>query len=75
MAEDLESFRKQAGDLLNDIDEDQWAHDFWLTRNGHGAGFWGRGHPQGIGERLTELCKTFGEQYLIIGDDEMLHAQ
>lgn len=24
----------------------QFAHDFWLTRNGHGAGFWDRDYSQ-----------------------------
>lgn len=39
-------------------------HDFWLTRNGHGAGFWDRwssGTPQGlIGAKLTESAKSYG---------------
>ena len=37
----------------------QVGHDFWLTREGHGAGFWDRGNgPQG--DRLTELAKAYG---------------
>lgn len=34
-------------------------HDFWLTRNGHGAGFWDRGMGQ-LGEDLTAACKPYG---------------
>ena len=30
----------------------QIGHDFWLTRNGHGAGFWDRGLGP-VGDRLT----------------------
>ena len=30
-------------------------HDLWLTRNGHGAGFWDRGLGA-LGEKLSELC-------------------
>lgn len=46
------------------IDEDsQSGHDFWLTRNGHGAGFWDRGLGE-LGDKLTEASKTFGEVYL-----------
>jgi len=41
----------------------QVAHDFHLTRNGHGAGFWDRGAGD-VGERLTEAAKTFGEAEL-----------
>lgn len=37
-----------------------WAgHDFWLTRNGHGAGFWDRGLGA-LGDRLTAAAKTYG---------------
>ena len=35
--------------LLQDIPLAQIGHDLWLTRNGHGAGFWDRGlGAQGI---------------------------
>ncbi len=38
-------------------------HDFWLTRQGHGAGFWDRPEVYGKSqaERLTQLAETFGE--------------
>ena len=37
----------------------QVGHDFWLTREGHGAGFWDRGNgPQG--DRLAELATAYG---------------
>lgn len=54
-------------DLLDDIDYSQAGHDFWLTRCGHGAGFWGRGNGA-IGDRLTELCEQFGNIDLYITD-------
>lgn len=34
-------------------------HDFYLTRNGHGAGFWDRGYGE-RGKRLSIAAKTFG---------------
>mgnify|MGYP001580903696 CR=1 FL=1 len=34
-------------------------HDFWLTRNGHGAGFWDRG-LENIGYDLTKASKAYG---------------
>jgi hypothetical protein len=34
-------------------------HDFWLTRNGHGAGFWDRGLGK-IGDELTTAAKLAG---------------
>ena len=36
--------------------------DFWLTRNGHGAGFWDRGLGS-LGDRITVLVKPYGEQW------------
>ena len=35
-------------------------HDFYLTRNGHGAGYWDRGLGA-VGDRLTRACKPWGE--------------
>jgi hypothetical protein len=55
---DVHSFVQKAGSLLDDIDEEQIGHDFWLTRNGHGAGFWDRGLGV-VGDKLTEICKEF----------------
>lgn len=37
----------------------QAGHDFLLTQNGHGAGFFDRGHHE-VGERLTEAAHAFG---------------
>lgn len=34
-------------------------HDFWLTRSGHGAGYWDRGLGE-LGDRLTEAAKAMG---------------
>lgn len=36
-------------------------HDFWLTRNGHGAGFWDGDWPKEAGEKLSEAARAFGE--------------
>ena len=41
--EDCQDFRQLASAFLEGIDDAQAGHDFWLTRNGHGAGFWDRG--------------------------------
>jgi len=51
---------------------DKLAHDFWLTRNGHGSGFWDGDWPD-QGAKLTELSKRFGECDIYEGDDGKLH--
>lgn len=57
---------------LAEIDAPTAGHDFWLTRNHHGAGFWDRGLGD-IGDRLSESAHSFGEVYIYIGDDDELH--
>ncbi len=48
------------GTCSDDEAESYAGHDFWLTRSGHGAGFWDRGLTGGLGERLTEASKAYG---------------
>jgi len=55
----------------------QIGHDFWLTRNGHGAGFWDRfttGVAETFGHYLTVQAKAFGESYLYVGDDGQVYV-
>lgn len=57
-------------------DFDAWGHaghDFWLTRNHHGAGFWDGDWPE-HGDVLTERANRFGEVDLLVGDDGQIHA-
>lgn len=35
-------------------------HDFYLTRNRHGAGFWDRGLGD-VGQRLTDAAHVYGD--------------
>ena len=58
---------------LSQFDSDQIGHDFWLTRNGHGAGFWDGDYPIPIGDQLTEISKTFGSTDPYVGDDGLIH--
>ncbi|EKU98014.1 hypothetical protein Lepto7375DRAFT_7273 [Leptolyngbya sp. PCC 7375] len=53
--------------------EKMLGHDFWLTRNGHGSGFWDRGLGQ-LGNDLTDATKTFGTMDLYVGDDNKIYA-
>jgi hypothetical protein len=66
---DCEKFLEKADLILPNESDSALAHDFWLTRNGHGAGFWDGDYSKEIGEKLTALSKEFGECYLYVGDD------
>lgn len=70
---DWDNFVTQAGGLLDNLDLETVAHDFWLTRNGHGAGFWDGDYDKSIGEKLTKLSEQFGEINLYVGDDGKLY--
>jgi hypothetical protein len=48
-------------------------HDFWLTRNGHGSGFWDRGLGE-LGNRLTAVSKVYGSVNLYLGDDGLVYV-
>jgi hypothetical protein len=50
-----------------------FGHDFWLTRNGHGAGFWDRGLGA-LGDRLTDASKPYGEVNLWVDADGSVRA-
>jgi hypothetical protein len=82
MTADCKRFQEEnAEDLLDanynhatHSDDEMGGHDFWLTRNGHGAGFWD-GELGDIGDRLTEASKAFGEVCLTVCDDgEIYHG-
>lgn len=90
MVEDCRKFQSENAELLAqaykmqhstrngkiDYTAAQAGHDFWLTRCGHGAGFWDRGLGD-IGAALTTKCgwrKQFDEIDLYIGDDDKIHS-
>ena len=65
--QDCERFIAGNYDTLKALIEDgscpDWAshgHDFHLTRDHHGAGFWDRGYGE-AGDLLTELAEEYGE--------------
>ena len=72
MKEDCDEFQETNKELLEDLDPSQSGDDFWLTRNGHGAGFWDRGLGK-IGEKLSEMCKLEGSIDLYVGDDKKIY--
>ncbi|UTC28485.1 hypothetical protein GURKE_04830 [Brevundimonas phage vB_BpoS-Gurke] len=65
------------GKVVCGPDFDEWGragHDFWLTRNGHGAGFWDGDWPEPQAERLSQAAREFGDYDLATGDDGSVGA-
>jgi len=62
---------------LTHLDDDLNGHNFWLTRNHHGSGFWDEAVTDELAkfsmQQLTHASHTYGEVDLYIGDDHKLH--
>lgn len=60
------------------VSPDYAGHDFWLTRNGHGTGFWDRTYTPGAFRdacmALTDASKVYGEFDLYVGDDGRIYS-
>ena len=70
---DCDDFVKANKEDLESVgDKSSHGHDFSLTRNGHGAGFWDRGYGA-AGKRLTEAAKAYGSADVYVGDDRKLY--
>lgn len=59
-------------ELREKLEDSDIGHNFWLTRNGHGAGFWDKGLGQ-LGDDVSKICRKFGEKYIYKGDDEKIY--
>ena len=60
--EDCDDFRRLVkwDEIEKDGNDDyRGGHDFWLTREGHGAGFWDGDWPTN-GDMLSEHAETYG---------------
>ena len=83
MADDCRRFQEENAADLALYNHRQWSaaelggHDFWLTRNGHGCGFWDRDDclPEEAGERLTAAAEACREYYLYVGDDGVVYGE
>lgn len=73
---DIKNFIKEAGDVaiketIEENDLFQLGMDIWLSRNGHGSGFFDRGYENE--ETLYKAIKILKPKDLEIGDDGKLH--
>jgi len=65
------------GEVVRGPDFNEWeraGHDLWLTRNGHGAGFWDGDWPKPYADVLTMNARNLGEVELYVsktGEVEM----
>lgn len=63
---------EKATSVGDDYDASHAGHDFALTRNGHGAGYWDRDTlPQDMSDALTIAAQACGEVNLYEQDGEI----
>ena len=81
--EDISAFVRlassQQGIDLSTMDAEQIGHDFWLTRNGHGSGFWDRQYDNDqagtLGARLSAVAEEFVHLDVVMGDDGKIYFE
>jgi hypothetical protein len=75
----------RVAELAPEYSDERAGHDFWLTRNGHGAGFWDREELEHhyreperkhktLGEALSDAAHAFGPFTLYVGDDGLVYG-
>lgn len=82
MVRDCERFQREnaaalslAEELDSDCNAEEAGIDFWMTRNGHGVGFWDKSEwPSPAGEQLDQAAKVYGNCDLYRGDDGRIYV-
>jgi hypothetical protein len=76
---DCAAFLAKFRDMLAEQpgDAEQAGHDLWLTRNGHGTGFWDRGDDVWTAEArkaFNAYANRLAPRDLYVGDDGMIYV-
>ena len=79
MVQDCQQFQQENGipryNRGDYTDEEMAGHDFWLTRNRHGAGFWDRNElDKPTQKKFTDAAHAFGESDIYVGDNDKLYV-
>lgn len=56
------------GELLEQLAWDDIGHNLWLSKQGHGTGFWDRGWGE-CGDKLHEIAKSMGDHHLYVENE------
>lgn len=72
--EDITSFVADNWADVRPLDAAQTAHDFLLTRDRHGTGFWDRGLGD-VGDRLTSAAHVYGDSGFYVTDGGNIDVQ
>ncbi len=70
---EVRDFCEANADDLAGLSPDDIGHNFLLSRNGHGAGFFDRGWGE-RGNRLQDAARRYGDMSAYVGDDDKVHV-
>ena len=69
---DIIDFIKKAEEIapeeLKTYNEESLGHNIWLSRNGHGAGFFDDNNDQ-----LQDIAREMDSKYIYVGDDDVVY--
>ena len=77
IVEDCADFQEKYSDLLSEsgIDDERAGHCFWLSRSGHGSGFFDEDTiDEEFQDPLQEAAESYGNFDLYVGDDGEIHG-
>jgi hypothetical protein len=70
MKQECKAFLLKAMNMIKPHQLEQAGHDFWLTRNGHGTGFWDRKEVWGTHSlELSQIAVSFGTREIMEAED------
>ena len=75
--EDCKRFREENAEELKGYPDTQAGHDLFLTRCGHGTGYWDRQQKYTTEENelaLTQAAEHMGEVWFYVGDDGKIYS-
>jgi hypothetical protein len=72
MEADCNDFQQSQAELLEQsgLDDAHAGHDFWLSRCGHGSGFFDRGLGE-VGDKLQAAARVYGEVNLHVANGKV----
>lgn len=73
--EECAAFKAENAADLDQMEDVRAGHNFWLSRNGHGTGFFDEDTiPEDAQDRLQDAAKAYGEVNLYVGDDGQIYG-
>ena len=69
----VDSCEYMTDDMFGNTMDEDIGHDLWLSRNGHGAGFFDRDYTEEEEKTFMMLSKILGDVNIEIGDDGKIY--